>query len=122
MIPDNPAIIGRDLQRRMASVFPELSDYEIETIWSGRIGITVSRIPQFGSLSPDCHFVQGFSGHGVALSGMAGKILAQNAMGDGTAFETLSKIGHIPFPGGPLRTPVLALGMAYYKLRDRLKI
>lgn len=122
MIPDNPAIIGRDLQRRMASVFPELSDYEIETIWSGRIGITVSRIPQFGSLSADCHFVQGFSGHGVALSGMAGKILAQNAMGDGTAFETLSKIGHIPFPGGPLRTPVLALGMAYYKLRDRLKI
>ena len=122
MIPDNPAIIGRDLQRRMVSVFPELSDHEIETIWSGRIGITVSRIPQFGSLSPHCHFVQGFSGHGVALSGMAGRILAQNLLGDQTAFETLQKIGHIPFPGGPLRTPVLALGMAYYKLRDRLKI
>ena len=122
MIPDNPTIIGRDLQRRMALVFPELSDHEIETIWSGRIGITVSRIPQFGSLSPQCHFVQGFSGHGVALSGMAGRILAQNLLGDQTAFETLQKIGHIPFPGGPLRTPVLALGMAYYKLRDRLKI
>ena len=122
MIPDNPAVIGRDLQRRMASVFPELSDYDIETIWSGRIGITVSRIPQFGSLSGTCHFVQGFSGHGVALSGMAGKILAHNILGDQTAFETLKKIGHIPFPGGPLRTPVLALGMAYYKLRDRLKI
>ena len=122
MIPDNPAIVGRDLRKRMLSLFPELADQAIENIWSGRIGITVSRIPQFGQLSPNCQFVQGFSGHGVALSGMAGKILAQNILGDGTAFETLSKIGHIPFPGGPLRTPVLALGMAYYKLRDKLKI
>ena len=122
MIPDNPAIVGRDLRKRMLSLFPELADQAIENIWSGRIGITVSRIPQFGQLAPNCQFVQGFSGHGVALSGMAGKILAQNILGDGTAFETLHKVGHIPFPGGPLRTPVLALGMAYYKLRDRLKI
>ncbi|MGC6518305.1 MAG: NAD(P)/FAD-dependent oxidoreductase [Candidatus Puniceispirillaceae bacterium] len=122
MIPDNPAIVGRDLQKRMLSVFPELASTAISHIWSGRIGITVSRIPQFGSLSPTCDFVQGFSGHGVALSGMAGKILAQNIMGDHKPFETLSKIGHMPFPGGPLRTPVLALGMAYYKLRDRLKL
>lgn len=122
MIPDNPAIVGRDLQKRMHKVFPELAQSDIETIWSGRIGITTSRIPQFGSLSSSCHFVQGFSGHGVALSGMAGKILAQNILGDQTAFETLSKIGHMPFPGGIARTPILALGMAYYKLRDRLKI
>lgn len=122
MIPDNPAIIGNDLRKRMLSVFPELGDIAVEDIWSGRIGITTSRIPQFGNLSPNCHYVQGFSGHGVALSGMAGKILAQTILGDSTAFETLSKIGHIPFPGGLLRTPILALGMAYYKMRDRLKI
>ena len=122
MIPDNPAIVGRDLRNRMLSVFPELADSGIDHIWSGRIGITVSRIPQFGQLSDRCSFVQGFSGHGVALSGMAGKILADQVISDGKAFEMLTKIGHIPFPGGPLRTPVLALGMAYYKLRDRLKI
>ena len=122
MIPDNPAIIGRDLRARMLSVFPELEEAAIDHIWSGRIGITVSRIPQFGQLSDKCQFVQGFSGHGVALSGMAGKVLAQNILGDHTAFDTMAKVGHLPFPGGPLRTPVLALGMAYYKLRDRLKL
>lgn len=122
MIPDNPAIVSNDLRKRMLSVFPELADCEIDHIWSGRLGITVSRIPQFGQLSANCTYVQGFSGHGVALTGMAGKILADNILGNGTAFEILAKIGHIPFPGGPLRTPVLALGMAYYKLRDRLKI
>ena len=144
MIPDDPAVIGHDLQKRMISVFPELAQTEIEHIWSGRIGITASRIPQFGTLGRDCYFVQGFSGHGVALSGMSGKILADHILDkegmsqDSTAsegvfaqslgglnqsrFEILSKIGHLPFPGGPLRTPILALGMAYYKLRDRLKV
>ena len=161
MIPDDPAVIGRDLRRRMLSVFPELEQTEIEHIWSGRIGITASRIPQFGSLGRGCYFVQGFSGHGVALSGMSGKILADHILSleaigtdsqesrdsrrqdrkqnrdsrasdsvfahslegiDQSRFEILSKIGHLPFPGGPLRTPILALGMAYYKLRDRLRV
>ena len=146
LIADDPAVIGRDLRARMLSVFPELAETEIEHIWSGRIGITASRIPQFGTLGRNCHFVQGFSGHGVALSGMSGKILADHILakeeigqdGKGTAsdsvfahslnqveqsrFEILSKINHLPFPGGPLRTPILALGMAYYKLRDRLKV
>ena len=146
LIPDDPAVIGRDLRKRMLSVFPELDDTEIEHIWSGRIGITASRIPQFGTLGRDCYFVQGFSGHGVALSGMSGKILADHILAkenrgqdkdsrasdsvfahsleafDQSRFEILSKIGHLPFPGGPLRTPILALGMAYYKLRDRLKV
>ena len=61
----------------MLSVFPELDASLIEHIWSGRIGITVSCIPQSASFL-NCSFVQGFSGHGVALSGMAGKILADN--------------------------------------------
>lgn len=140
MIPDDPALIGRDLRSRMISVFPDLAQTEIEHIWSGRIGITASRIPQFGTLGRGCYFVQGFSGHGVALSGMSGKILADHILHlyadskqdddspfdqqstSQSHFEILSKIGHLPFPGGPLRTPILALGMAYYKLRDRLKL
>ena len=41
LIPDDPAVIGTDLRRRMLSVFPELETVEIAHIWSGRIGITV---------------------------------------------------------------------------------
>lgn len=122
MIPDDPAVIGRDLRGRMLSVFPELDEAEIEHIWSGRIGITASRIPHYGSLAPHVHFVQGFSGHGVALSGMSGKILADHILGRNQEFAILQKIRHLPFPGGPLRTPILAIGMAWYKLQDRLKM
>lgn len=111
-----------DLRRRMARVFPILADVEAEQVWSGRIGITVNRIPHFGRSDDGIYFVQGFSGHGVALSGQAGKIMAEAVIGDATRFDVMSSLRHMPFPGGPLRTPALALGMAWFKLRDRLKI
>lgn len=111
-----------DLRRRMVSVFPLLKDVETEQVWSGRIGITVNRIPHFGRTDDDIYYVQGFSGHGVALTGQAGTMLAEAVMGDATSFDVMSSLTHLPFPGGPLRTPALALGMAYHKLRDRLKI
>ncbi len=111
-----------DLRRRMARVFPILADVEAEQVWSGRIGITVNRIPHFGRSDDGIYFVQGFSGHGVALSGLSGKIMAEAVIGDSKRFDVMSSLRHMPFPGGPLRTPALALGMAWFKLRDRLKL
>lgn len=114
--------VEADLRRRMAAIFPILGDAEAEQVWSGRIGITVNRIPHFGRTDDGIYFVQGFSGHGVALTGQAGKIMAEAVIGDATRFDVMSSLRHMPFPGGPLRTPALALGMAWFKLRDRLKL
>ena len=111
-----------DLRRRMVDVFPLLAEAETDQVWSGRIGITVNRVPQFGRTDDDIYFVQGFSGHGVALSGQAGTILAKAVMGDASQLNVMRRLRHMPFPGGPLRTPALALGMAWYKLRDRLRL
>ena len=114
--------VEADLRRRMASVFPVLADAETDRVWSGRIGITVNRIPHFGRTDDDIYFVQGFSGHGVALTGLAGTILADAIMGDAERFDVMQSLRHTPFPGGILRTPALALGMSWYKLKDRLKL
>ena len=114
--------ISRDLRKRMVAVFPSLGDVAIEKAWSGRIGITVDRIPHFGKAGPLTWFVQGFAGHGVALTGVAGEIVAEAMTGDARRFDVFAAINHLPFPGGIFRTPALALGMAYYKMRDRLKI
>ena len=111
-----------DLRRRMVDVFPLLAQAETQQVWAGRIGITVNRVPQFGRTDDDIYFVQGFSGHGVALSGQAGTILANAVIGDASQLDVMCKLRHMPFPGGPLRTPALALGMAWYKLRDRLRL
>ena len=114
--------VERDLKQRMVDVFPELGESETAAVWSGRIGITVNRIPHFGTAGDGVFFVQGFSGHGVALTGLAGTILANHIMGQSRLFSILSKLRHLPFPGGFLRTPALALGMSWYKMRDYLRL
>ena len=118
----NLGSVEPDLRRRMTDVFPLLAGAETEQVWSGRIGITVNRIPQFGRTPDDIYYVQGFSGHGVALTGQAGAMLAMAIIGDHSQFDVMRSLHHLPFPGGPFRTPALAIGMAYHKLRDRLKL
>ena len=67
------------------------------------------------------YYLQGFSGHGLALTGLAGKLVAEAIDGDARRFDTFARIRHHRFPGGRLlRTPALVLGMAYYRLKDML--
>jgi gamma-glutamylputrescine oxidase len=67
------------------------------------------------------YYLQGFSGHGLALTGLAGKLVAEAIHGDASRFDVFARLRHMPFPGGKwLRTPALVLGMAYYQLRDLL--
>ena len=115
-----PLTLKRYLKARIRRVFPSLADAPLEHAWSGHIGITVNRIPDFGRIDPSIYYAQGFSGHGVALTGLAGKLLAEAIDGDAGRFDMFADIRHRNFPGGPLRTPALVLAMAYYKLRDRL--
>jgi gamma-glutamylputrescine oxidase len=115
-----PHALSRFLRKRIGRVFPALADTPLEYVWSGHVGITVSRIPDFGRLEPSIYYAHGFSGHGVALTGLAGKLMAEAVDGDAGRFDMFADIRHQRFPGGPLRTPALVLAMAYYKLRDRL--
>ena len=115
-----PADPAPRLARRAARVFPYLAPARMERAWTGLIGVTTSRAPDFGRLAPDIYYAQGFSGHGVALTGMAGKTIAEAIAGQAERFDIFAALRHRPFPGGRLRAPALALAMAWYRLRDRL--
>ena len=117
-----PSRLEPDLRRRMAAVFPALAHQPAEQVWTGTIGITVDRAPHFGRLENGAYFAQGYSGHGVALSNFTGRLMAEAIAGESERFDIFSRLKHLPFPGGPLRTPALALGMSWYKLRDWLHI
>ena len=117
-----PAHLERDLRNRLTSVFPNLANHPAEQVWTGQIGITVNRAPHFGRTADGAYFAQGYSGHGVALSNLAGKMMAEAIAGETERFDVFSQLKHLPFPGGPFRTPALALGMSWYKLRDWLQI
>ncbi|HEY0766613.1 MAG TPA: FAD-binding oxidoreductase [Steroidobacteraceae bacterium] len=106
---------------RMLIVFPQLKDVRIEYAWGGEVDITLNRAPHFGRLAPNIYFLQGFSGHGIALTGIAGKLVAQAIAGIAGRFDVFARIPHRNFPGGAVwRRPALVLAMLYYRLKDLL--
>jgi gamma-glutamylputrescine oxidase len=107
----------------MVGTFPPLAGTPVTHAWGGFVDISMNRAPDFGRLPgcPQVYYLQGFSGHGLALTGLAGRVVAEAMAGDATRFDTFSRIRHRPFPGGRLlRMPALVLGMAWYRLKDAL--
>jgi gamma-glutamylputrescine oxidase len=108
-------------RRRMVAVFPQLADARITHAWGGYVDITMNRAPDFGRLAPDVYYLQGFSGHGIALTGIAGRLVAEAIAGTSERFDVFARIPHRTFPGGTLlRRPALVLAMLWYRLRDLL--
>ncbi len=118
-----PSDLAESMRRRMVLTFPQLQGRRIEYAWGGFVDITMNRAPDFGRLDGlgKVYYLQGFSGHGLALTGLAGRLVAEAMAGDATRFDVFAQIGHRNFPGGTrLRTPALVLAMAWYRLRDML--
>ncbi len=116
-----PPDLLSSMRRRMLAVFPQLADVAVSHAWGGFVDITMNRAPDFGRLGDNIYYLQGFSGHGLVLSGMAGKLAAQAIAGQAERFDLMARIKHHPFPGGALmRTPALVLGMLYYQIKDLL--
>lgn len=114
-----PKNLSESMRQDMLRVFPQLESSKIDYTWGGMVDITMNRAPHFGELAPDLYFMQGFSGHGVALTGLAGLITAEAILGHKNRLRSFESIKHNNFPGGKyLRTPALTLAMSYYRIRD----
>ena len=115
----DPKDISASLRPNMLRVFPQLKDARIEYEWGGYIAISINRIPQFGRIRENTYYAQGYSGHGLAPSHMAGKVLADAIGGDMERFDVFARIGHLKLPGGRwFANPALALGMLYYRMKE----
>jgi gamma-glutamylputrescine oxidase len=114
-----PLRLPQAMRRRMVAVFPQLADAQIEYAWGGYVDITMNRAPDFGRVADNVYYLQGFSGHGLALTGLAGRMVAEAMRGTAARFDVFAAIQHRKFPGGTwLRTPLLVLAMAWFRLRD----
>ncbi len=119
----SPRALAEQLAGRMRQTFPALAGVPVDYAWGGFVDLTMNRAPDFGRLGEQCnvYYLQGFSGHGLALTGLAGRLVAEAIAGDARRFDVFARVKHRPFPGGRwLRRPSLALGMAWYRLRDAL--
>lgn len=115
-----PADIAAFVRPYMLSVFPQLADVSIDYAWGGALGISRTRLPHLGRLPPNVFFAQGFSGHGISIGMLAGRLISEALAGTAERFDVLARLPAPAWPGGTLlRWPLLALGMLYYSLRDR---
>jgi glycine/D-amino acid oxidase-like deaminating enzyme len=113
--------ITASIMPRLLKIFPGLADVRIDFEWGGNIAISINRCPQFGRIEDNTYYVQGYSGHGVAPTHLAGKMLADVICGDAERFDVFSQIRHLSIPGGKwFAGPAVALGMSYFRLKEML--
>jgi gamma-glutamylputrescine oxidase len=116
-----PRDIAAVVRRNMLKIYPQLAGTEITHAWGGTLAVTLTRAPFVRHLAPQVLVSAGYSGQGVVLAPYFGKLLARAVTGDNREMDLLAVLDAPPFPGGRrLRQPLLAAGLTYYALRDRL--
>ncbi len=117
----DPEIIKQHLMPRMLKIYPQLSNIKFDYAWGGTIGVPVNRVPQIGKLSSNIFYAQGYSGHGVNVTHVTGQILADAIAGTFERFDLFAKIKPVVIPGAhTFGKHMVALGMLYYKIKDRI--
>jgi len=107
----------------MLKTFARLDDIKVDYAWSGTFLMTLNRLPQFGVINDNVFYAQGYSGHGVTCTHLAGRLIAEVMAGREERFDAFAGLPHLPFPGGRLlRVPLSAIGAWYYQARDGLGI
>jgi len=95
------------MQRILQRYFPAIAHVPIEHRWSGVLGITLDRQPSIGTglVAPNVMHALGYSGHGVSLALVAGRVLADLYVGNHDDWRELAFYNKrlLPIPPEPLR-------------------
>ncbi|OXY83431.1 NAD(P)/FAD-dependent oxidoreductase [Oceanimonas doudoroffii] len=119
----DPDDIDRLVLPKLLKTFPQLEGIKVDYRWTGNFLLTLSRLPQFGRLEPNVYYMQGYSGHGVTCTHLAGRLLSEVLKGQAERFDAFARLPHLPFFGGRrFQVPFSAMGAAYYSLRDKLGV
>ncbi len=117
----DPTVITARHRRKIAKHYPQLADIGIDYAWGGTIGVPVNRVPLLGRVAPNIYYSQGYSGHGVNVTHLAGQIMADAVAGTFERFDLFASVKPLVVPGAHLFSrPMVALGMLHYQIKDRL--
>jgi gamma-glutamylputrescine oxidase len=118
---DDPAVIEKRHRQKLSRLYPQLANIKIDYAWGGTIGVPINRVPLMGRISPNIFYCQGYSGHGVNVTHLAGQILADTVAGSLERFDMFANVKPLIVPGAHLFTKAMVtLGMMYYQIKDRL--
>ena len=119
----DPINLELSLKKSIRKILPGLEKFKAWCTWSGHVAITVNRFPHIGSIDNNIFFAQGYSGHGLAITTMVGKMLAEVISNQNNKLSLFKKFKHKNFPGfGIIDKPLLVLAMSYFKLKDHLSL
>jgi glycine/D-amino acid oxidase-like deaminating enzyme len=117
----DPEVIKKNLRPRLQKIYPQFANIGLDYAWGGTIGVPINRVPQLGRLATNVLYCQGYSGHGVNVTHMAGRIMADAIVGTAERFDLFANIKPLIIPGAyRFQKPMVALGMLYYQIKDRL--
>ena len=117
----DPSSISGYIVPRMLKVYPQLEGVRIDYEWGGKIGIVLNRIPTVGRIHGNVWYCQGYSGHGVSPTHVMGEVMADAIGGTMERYDLFAEMKHFRIPGTRwVGNQLIALGMLFYKLRDKL--
>lgn len=114
--------IAAELRPSIERTFPQIKGVGIDFGWSGLAGIIVNRIPHLGRIAPNIFYAEGYSGHGIATTHIVAEIMAEAISGTMREFDVFAGVRHMRLPLGTWAgQQAIALGMFYYRLKERLR-
>jgi gamma-glutamylputrescine oxidase len=106
------------LREKMTGVFPQLKDHKIDYKWGGKLAVSMNMFPHVGVNKDGSHYALGYSGHGVSLSTLMGKIVAANITEERTEKSSLEKLACKKIPFHHQKELIVGLATRFFKLKD----
>jgi glycine/D-amino acid oxidase-like deaminating enzyme len=112
----------RRLQRVFRHLYPALADVPITHRWAGHVGLTLDMLPTVGALGPPGNvlFAGGYSGHGVPVAVLAGRLLRDLVAGEplDPVYDFVLDRKPPRVPGEPLTSLGAGLAKRYMRWAD----
>lgn len=110
------------LSMQLARIFPKLAGLPFETTWSGLVDMSLDQSPAVGVMGKNKNIFYGigFSGHGVNLTSLFGRIIADLEAGNAAHWSWLPFLNRFPLytPNEPFRWLGIQVALRYYRLTD----
>jgi gamma-glutamylputrescine oxidase len=110
------------LQRELGLIFPKLSSAKFETTWGGVVDMSLDESPAVGQMGEhhNIFYAIGFSGHGVNLTSLFGRIIADLEVGGEEQWSWLPYLNRMPpyIANEPFRWLGIQASLGYYRLTD----
>jgi gamma-glutamylputrescine oxidase len=110
------------LQRELVRIFPKLAGVNFETTWGGVVDMSVDESPSVGQMGKHNNILYaiGFSGHGVNLTSLFGRIIADLEAGRADQWSWFPYLNRMPpyIANEPFRWLGIQASLRYYRFTD----